>query len=93
MNPKEKQPAPPAPAIPRGIQAVFAYIRGVLSGLANAHGLVEILTALWPAMLFATLSGIIWMLCKSGAFWALPAFVLPLAVILLMAGPKPPPPR
>jgi predicted lipid-binding transport protein (Tim44 family) len=92
---KTKTPEPAAPAAaapaPSRLRAAVAYFCGLIGGLANARSLVAVIMALWPIALFATLVIITTVVVRAGAFWILPAFVLPLAAILLRAGPKAPP--
>jgi hypothetical protein len=43
---------------------------------------------LWPLALFATVVILSSRIIAAGVFWPLVAFVLPLTVVLLLAGPK-----
>lgn len=50
------------------------------------------LALLWPIALFATLITLVYIVANTGALWPLCAFVLPVMLLLLFAGPKFPPP-
>jgi hypothetical protein len=86
-------PAPAAaPSFAARLRAAVAYFAGVFAGLTDARSLVAVIMAMWPLAMCATICFVTWLIIDAEAFWTLPAFVLPLTVFLLRAGPKAPPP-
>jgi fatty acid desaturase len=77
---------------PDKAEEVIQRLRAFWAARCNPGTFGYILAMLWPFGLFATVLLLTVVLVKGGAAWALPAFVLPVTILLLAAGPKFPPP-
>lgn len=92
MSTQQTTPTPPPAPKPQE-KPLSERIREFWEARCHPGTFGYLLAMLWPFGLFATVVTLTVILAIAGTLWPLCGFVLPVTVVLLLAGPKFPPPR